>query len=85
MLQEDYIGLQNHFICAEDDYLSQREMKCETDNAMYSLQPSTNDYRHQRTSHSEYIKNHINFPVTRNSIVKICNLPCSSKENMRSR
>lgn len=91
MLQEDYVGLQKYCICAEADYLSQRVMKCETDDATYSLQ-SLQMTIEIKVSVTGNIKTQ-HFPVTRgsmlvlssSSIPKVCNLPCKSQENMRSR
>lgn len=85
MLQEDYIGLQKYCICAGADYLSQRAMKCESDDAMYSLQSLQMILEIKELVRVNIKKDHKNFPVTRDSILKICNLPCNSKENMRSR
>lgn len=36
--KDDRVRLKKHFICAEADYLSQKLMKCESDDATYSLQ-----------------------------------------------
>lgn len=80
MLQEDYIGFKKHCICAEADYLRQRVMKCETHGAMYSLQSLQMTIEIKESVTANIKKKYVSFPVTRDSTVKICNLPCTAKK-----
>lgn len=61
--KEDHVRLQKYCICAEADYLSQKLMKCETNDAIYSLQPL------QMTKYFGEIKVLVTLNIQKNTLV----------------